>query len=121
MLVADDAQNISGTQSYTFLEHIAESDLENFCLVVISNEKNDIDIVGRHSNNGCSIISGDDLAFDTGEILSMFEKYGISSSAATPRGALQNGRLAAGRSPHRLTAQRKTRYTVWPTSIDLHL
>ena len=76
IIVLDDYHNIiNNNEVRRFFRYISEADLENFCLIIISNEKSALNLAGFNSMGGIFLISADDLKFTNEEAYELFKAY----------------------------------------------
>lgn len=80
ILAVDDVQNIMEADSYFFLEHLVEANLENLCIVILSSVQNDMDLLGRNNSNGSIVVKNEDLACTADEVRDMLALYGVAVS-----------------------------------------
>ena len=67
VFVADNYGVLQNHEIRHFFECIVEAALENFCLIVISNVKTDIDVVGLRGSSGVFHITAEELSFTPSE------------------------------------------------------
>ena len=84
-MVVDDYHCINNEAIKGFFDYLIESDLENFCLVIISNEKTSLEGNALRNNTDIFSITAEDLAFTTEEIADLFRLHGTDLPARTLR------------------------------------
>jgi LuxR family maltose regulon positive regulatory protein len=75
LFVADDFGNISDSEILRFFENLIDANLENFCLLLISDAKTDMGLGALQAGHLFQITS-DDLKFTPDETRQLFELYG---------------------------------------------
>lgn len=75
LLVVDDFNNLYSPELHQFFALLLESNLENFCLMLISSVRTDLEHIGLHSDEGVFRIKTEDLQLtvqETRELLSLY-------------------------------------------------
>ena len=85
VMVVDDYHCINNDAIKGFFDYLIESDLENFCLVIISSEKSSLGGDVLRSNADVFSITAEDLAFTAEEISDLFHFHGTDLPARTLR------------------------------------
>lgn len=77
ILVIDDYSILEDEKVRFLYENLVESDFSNLCIIIISNQKSEIQDICMRSNTDCYYIKEEILRFTEEETYSLFEKKGI--------------------------------------------
>jgi LuxR family maltose regulon positive regulatory protein len=80
LFVVDDFRSISDSEILYFFRNLVEANLENFCLLLISNAKTDIGLAALHEDRLFQITQ-EDLKFTPDETRHLFSHYGHDLTA----------------------------------------
>ncbi|MDL2238091.1 LuxR C-terminal-related transcriptional regulator [Christensenellaceae bacterium OttesenSCG-928-K19] len=75
--VVDNFDEIKNDEVRMLFDFLAETGVENFCLVLISRQKTDIDLKALRSGGGVFRVTGEQLKFTEDEIGSFFKQCGL--------------------------------------------
>lgn len=78
LLVLDDYDALFNLELRTFAESLVEARLENLCMVVISNRRTDISVIGLKSTYGLMVIDEEDLRYTPDEADAYLRHRGIA-------------------------------------------
>ncbi|MGI6153392.1 MAG: LuxR C-terminal-related transcriptional regulator [Christensenellaceae bacterium] len=82
VLVVDNYHSIYGSESALFFEYLAEANVDNFCLLLISEVKTDLEIIERRAADDVCVIDTQDLAFSLEETQELFKLHGADLSVS---------------------------------------